>query len=342
VGGHYDAWGPGATDNAAGNSEVVEIARKLAAYKGKLRRSVLFAFWGAHESGIMEGSSWFVDKFWDKIDKGGVLYLNVDSVAMLESVKFQATTSYQVVQFHKDLCKEILGIDNAGTSPIARTGDQSFFGIGMPAIYASHKHSPEQQKKWRGATLGWWYHSVYDTVDKLDRALLADSLKMHMAYTYELANRRTLPFDMSALSSVIKDRLVALAGLGDLGLELESAVALATEVDSNAIRLREVGREIEKTGTEEALVLFNDTILKLCRELTPIASTVSGRWDQDTYGLTALATALPGLWTVEKLAKLDPNDEAYKLQWTETLRQRNRVMDGLRNASATLAGYLES
>ncbi|MHC9237774.1 M28 family peptidase [Pseudooceanicola sp. 502str34] len=340
VGGHYDAWGPAASDNAAGNSEVIEIARVLAQHKGKLKRSVLFAFWAAHESGIMEGSSWFVDKFWDKLDRGGILYLNVDSVAMQDATHFQATASYQVAQFHRDLCKELLGIDNVKTTPVARTGDMSFFGVGVPAMYASHKHSPEQQKAWRGATLGWWYHSTLDTMERVDPALLKDSLMMHAAYTYELINRPTLPFEIADFTAQVKDRAEALAAFGDMGLEIGGLVTLATTLNEKAGQLKQRGAEIADEGSPEACIAFNDLVLKLSRQLTSVASTVSGRWDQDTYGLTALKTALPGLYGIEKLAKLDPEEAAYKLQWTELLRQRNRACDGLREATATLDAFL--
>src|SRR5690606_38229953 len=81
-GGHFDAWGGGATDNATGNVAVLEVARVLAANRDRLRRSVRIVFWPAHENGIMEGSTWFVDRFWDDLDAHGVLYLNVDSPGM--------------------------------------------------------------------------------------------------------------------------------------------------------------------------------------------------------------------------------------------------------------------
>ncbi|MGR7996627.1 M28 family peptidase [Xanthobacter sp. ZOL 2024] len=339
VGGHYDAWGPGATDNGTGNSEVIEIARTLAKYKGKLRRSVVFAFWAAHETGIMEGSSWYVDRFWDDLTANAVLYLNVDSTGMLGASKFQGTASHEVAQFHRDLVKDVLGIENVGTSPLARTGDQSFFGIGVPSIYASHKHPPEQQKAWRGATLGWWYHSTFDTLDVVDPALLADSLKMHAAYTYELANRKVLPFDMTAVADVIVNRLADLAKLG-VELNLADLQAEAVKLRANAERLKQEGARVAAEGTDAEARRFNETVLRLCRQLTSVTGTVSGRWSQDTYGLTALKTPMPGLYTIEQLAKLDPASAAYKLQWTETLRERNRAKDGVSEANRTIETLL--
>lgn len=341
VGGHYDAWGPAASDNAAGNAEVIEIARVLAGLRGKLRRSVLFTFWAAHESGIMAGSSWFADRYWDQIDRGGILYLNVDSVAMQGSTHFQAATSYQTVDLGKRLGKDVLGIADMKTSPVARTGDQAFFGIGMPAVYASHKHSPEQQREWRGATLGWWYHSDKDTMERVDPALLADSLKMHLAYTLELADAPLLPFRIGALAEVLAHRSAELAALAPKDLDLDALRGIAEALHQRAEAFDSAGAAVATAG-EAAQIAWNDTAMRLNRQLTPVASTVSGRWDQDSYGLTALGSLIPGLKGIEHLARLSPEEDSYKLQWTELRRQRNRAADGLREAVRTIDAYFSA
>lgn len=339
VGGHYDAWGPGATDNGTGNSEVIEIARVLARHKKELRRSVVFTFWAAHETGIMEGSSWYVDRFWDDLDANALLYLNVDSTGMLGASKFQGTASYEVADFHRALTKDVLGLDEVGWSPLARTGDQSFFGIGVPSIYASHKHPPELQKQWRGATLGWWYHSQFDTMDVIDPVHLADSLKMHAAYTYELATRKVLPFNPRAIADVIVDRLRVLLALRvDVGLETLSAAA--TKLKQGTERLNAEAARIARDGTDREAECINAVLLQLSRILTSVTGTVGGRWTQDSYGLTALKTALPGLYGVEKLANLDPVCHEFKLLWTETVRERNRAMDGISQANRAIEAFL--
>ncbi len=339
IGGHYDFWGPGATDNATGNAEVMEIARALAPYKGKLRRSVVFTFWAAHETGIMEGSSWYVDRFWDDLSANGVIYLNVDFPGMIGATNFQATASHEIAQFHRDLMRELLGIENAGVTPVARTGDQSFFGVGVPSIYGRHSHSPEQQKAWRGATLGWWYHSLFDTMERVDKERLAESLKVHAAYAYELANRKILPFDFTSVADIIASRLQALDKF-DVNIDLKTLIAAAAKLRDGAALLKIEGARVDKDGTDADASRFNDTLLRLSRLLTSITGTVSGRWSQDTYGLTALKTPLPGLFDIEQVAKLDRDSHDFKLRWTDIVRQRNRVADGLNEANRTIAAAL--
>lgn len=73
VGAHYDhvgygnagnSRGPfgyvhnGADDNASGTSALLEVARRLAARRSELKRSVLIAFWDAEESGLHGAAHW--------------------------------------------------------------------------------------------------------------------------------------------------------------------------------------------------------------------------------------------------------------------------------------------
>ena len=68
VGGHQDSWeGPQATDNAAGNACLMELARVFGKHRDELRRGLLFGFWTGHETGTMVGSSWFGDHEWDRL-----------------------------------------------------------------------------------------------------------------------------------------------------------------------------------------------------------------------------------------------------------------------------------
>jgi hypothetical protein len=69
VSGHLDAWPPGLTDNITGNAMMIELGRSLAAERDRLRRSVVFCFWNGHEVAEAAGSSFFVDKHWETINR---------------------------------------------------------------------------------------------------------------------------------------------------------------------------------------------------------------------------------------------------------------------------------
>src|SRR5690349_11754238 len=54
VGGHQDSWpGPQATDNAAGNACIYELARSFNRHRHKLRRGLVVGLWSGHETGAM-------------------------------------------------------------------------------------------------------------------------------------------------------------------------------------------------------------------------------------------------------------------------------------------------
>src|SRR5678815_464451 len=63
IGGHRDAWGPGAADNVSGTVSVLESARAVAelAKRGiRPKRTIVFATWDAEEWGLV-GSTEYVE-----------------------------------------------------------------------------------------------------------------------------------------------------------------------------------------------------------------------------------------------------------------------------------------
>ena len=80
VGGHRDAWGPGARDNVSGTVSVLETARAFAtlAREGqKPARTVVFATWDAEEWGLIGSTEW-VEELEDTLRAHVVAYINED------------------------------------------------------------------------------------------------------------------------------------------------------------------------------------------------------------------------------------------------------------------------
>jgi Iap family predicted aminopeptidase len=61
-GGHYCSWFLGASDNAAANSLMLEMARIFQKHRKHLGRSIRFAWWAGHEQGTYAGSTWYGDR----------------------------------------------------------------------------------------------------------------------------------------------------------------------------------------------------------------------------------------------------------------------------------------
>src|SRR5437773_238148 len=80
VGGHRDAWGPGARDNVSGTVCVLETARafaELARDGQRPARSVVFATWDAEEWGLIGSTEW-VEELEDTLRARVVTYINED------------------------------------------------------------------------------------------------------------------------------------------------------------------------------------------------------------------------------------------------------------------------
>jgi N-acetylated-alpha-linked acidic dipeptidase len=82
VGGHRDAWGPGAADNVSGTVSVLEAARAIAEQVKagrRPKRTIIFATWDAEEWGLL-GSTEFVEEDSLRLSRNAVAYLNQDDV----------------------------------------------------------------------------------------------------------------------------------------------------------------------------------------------------------------------------------------------------------------------
>jgi hypothetical protein len=342
VSGHFDCWPPGATDNATGNGIMLELARVFARHAGRLRRSLIFAFWNGHEVSEAAGSTWYVDHDWDAIQRRAVAYLNIDSQGMLGASRFVVNSSSELTRFHQSVETRILG-EPGLRRPLARTGDQSFFGIGVPSIAGRFSHTPEQVAAWNGATLGWWNHTDQDTLDKVDRRLVAREIPVWGAYLATLVAAPVLPTRFEPLARDITEVLRGLSSGGTDLIGLASVVALAGHFVERARRLDTLADELAAAlagastrALEDAATELNTALLHLSRLLTAPLRSVAGRYGQDSYGLSDLSAPIPSLLPLATLVALPASSETARLLRTELRRRRNALADGLSDAVWTI------
>ncbi|MFB0543641.1 MAG: M28 family peptidase, partial [Candidatus Bathyarchaeia archaeon] len=176
LGSHLDAWGAAVSCNAVGNASTLEVARVFNKFKSHLRRGVEFLWYTGHETGIMDGSTWYVDNFWDNLHKYCVANFNNDSVGMVHAnAGYSAGGDPIFDEFLKATVKDLA--EEEGVPFMARgrglryrpskVGDQSFHGLGIPSGSARSTSDPEVIRS-LPYRYNWWYHSDYDTLDKAD------------------------------------------------------------------------------------------------------------------------------------------------------------------------------
>jgi len=333
VGGHQDSWpGAQATDNAAGNACIMELARVFSRHRERLRRGLLCGFWTGHETGTMIGSSWFVDRNWDRLRKHAVAYLQIDQPACAGTTRWSAASNVELKRFHQAVERRILGNRAFAWRRAVKNGDASFFGLGIPMLAAQGAYSEEELKQTALANLGWWHHSVENTIDKLDFRYMAIHLRIYAGYLWELCTAVVLPFEFVSVADQFIERLDQLtASDGSVGLKpvaerARAFKAAAQQLDQVAQDWRAQYAKGEKS--EAAAEILNDCMKRLSRALVPLASTSKGAYGHDPYGYTPQGTMIPSLYEVPQFAKLPDGEQRWMLE-TQLVRARNRVADTL-------------
>jgi hypothetical protein len=332
VGGHQDSWfGPQATDNAAGNACIIELARVFNQHRDKLRRGLLCGFWTGHETGTMVGSSWYVDRNWDRLRRHAVAYLQIDQPACAGTSRWAASANIELRRFHQATERRLLGNRPITWRRAVKNGDASFFGLGVPMFGAQGTFTEEELKLSALANLGWWHHSIDNTIDKLDFDFMQTHLEVYAAYLWELCTAPVLPFEFVGVADEFIRRLDQL-GFGSVGLD--GALAQAHAFRAAAERLDAAAEEWRRryaavdTTDDAAADILNDCMKRLSRSLVPLASTAKGTYGHDPYGFTPQGTMIPSLFDVPRYASLPEGEERWMLE-TALVRARNRVCDGL-------------
>ena len=339
VGGHQDSWpGEAATDNAAGNACKMELARVFMKHRDRLRRGLTFGFWTAHETGTMAGSAWFADRNWDALRRHCVAYMQIDQPACIGTTEWETSSNAELKTFHSEIEKQLLSKKIKWKRSV-KSGDSSFFGIGIPMFHGEGSFTEAELKATANATLGWWHHSIENRLDKMDWALMQEHIRVYAAYLWELTTAPVLPFRFSPVAEQVIARLEQFKEPGRaVGIEGAQAAArafaeAATKID--AASSSEAERFKGGRGSEVAALLLNGAMKRLSRILVPLQSTAIGTYGHDPYGYTPQTTMIPCLYDLTELAALPDGEQRWMLE-TKLVRARNRVADALQDSAAII------
>ena len=107
IGGHRDAWGPGAADNVSGTVSVMEAARSIAEQVKagrRPKRTIMFATWDAEEWGLL-GSTEYVEEDSLRLSRHAVAYFNQDDIA--QGPNFGGGGSPSLRALLRDVAKQV-------------------------------------------------------------------------------------------------------------------------------------------------------------------------------------------------------------------------------------------
>jgi aminopeptidase YwaD len=323
---HQDTFGGGMTDNSTGVVGVLELARVLNRYRDALGLGVRFAWWGSHEMPY-NGSTWHLDQHWDEIREHCVAVLNADSWAVGQTRDQVMTWAFAEVEGFARRCNEdVLGLPVPAEDFGAREAEQSFWCIGIPSImnFSITDGYPDGL-----SYLGPWFHTLRDTIEHVDVAALRQLVELYAVMIIRLSTCRRLPFRYDELARRIADLVDELAPRAPVALRWEGLTAAAAGFLAAARRVAGVN------GTAGEL---NRRLMRVGRILNPVVYTDSGRYGQDPSSATYLTKRLPNLQqALDELERTHDDDVLHKAWITRAVRERNRVVDALLEATEQLA-----
>lgn len=325
VNGHIDAWEPGVTCNATGNGTILELARVLAKHKNEIKRSILFICWNGHEIAESAGSTWFIDQYWNEIEKNCIAGVNIDSTGLVNAEKYEATASRELRNIIEKCVFEVEGY-KIDIPPLMKYGDQSFFGIGVPGV-VGRMGLPEQYcVKSHGATLGWWNHTIKDSLDKCDKGNLKKDLDIACNIILTLCNSNVIDFDFSFTCddvlrkvSLISEKTRGAISMLEVEEKVERLQALVNKINREKERLK------DKPISDSQVKLMNQLLMRISRLSTSAFYTFCERVEQNSYAYTPMSNPIPYLYLSVEFAEAEDESEEKKLLYTEALRGRNRL-----------------
>jgi N-acetylated-alpha-linked acidic dipeptidase len=294
VGGHRDAWGPGARDNVSGTVSVLESARAFATLaQGGLRpaRTLLFATWDAEEWGLIGSTEW-VEELEDSLRAHVVAYINEDGT--FSGPDFGGSASPSLKPLIRDAARVVP--DPTGPGSVydvwlrGNKGDTTALTLGNMgggsdfAGFYHHLGIPSGGIGFDGPD--GIYHSMYDSYDWMSRfgdpkyAAHRAGAQLVSVIVGRLANSDILPLDYAAFGT----EMSALVSQLDSGLTKKqwtvSTQGLKDALDrfTGVARVFNTARSAATTIDSARAVRVNQALMQVERRLTRPEGLVSRPW----------------------------------------------------------------
>jgi N-acetylated-alpha-linked acidic dipeptidase len=294
VGGHRDAWGPGARDNVSGTVSVLESARafaQLAREGQRPARTLVFATWDAEEWGLIGSTEW-VEEMEDSLSAHAVAYINEDGT--FSGPNFGGAGSPSLKPLFRAAARVVPDPIGPGTVYDAwlraKNGDTTaltFGNLGGGSDFAGFYHHlgiPSGGIGFDGPD--GIYHSMYDSYDWMSR--FGDpGYKAHRAgaqmisvILHRLANTDLLPLDYAAFGAELSGLVSQLdSGIAKKGWNDVSTQPLKDALDRFTAVARAFNTSSAQAPSDSARVRrVNAALMQVERRLTRPEGLASRPW----------------------------------------------------------------
>jgi N-acetylated-alpha-linked acidic dipeptidase len=298
IGGHRDAWGPGAADNVSGTVSVLEAARAISEQVkagNRPKRTIVFATWDAEEWGLI-GSTEFVEQDSLRLTKSAVAYLNQDDVA--QGPNFGGGGSPSLRALLRDVTRTVPDPSGQGSvydvwrkraNLAADSLEPQMGDPGGGSDFAGfYNHLGIPIAEWGFGGPAGVYHSAYDSYHWMVKfgdptfEFHAANAKIGTAALLRIANAEILPYDYVEYARTVQrfssqvERAIAEKRWKLSGAVLNAAVARmeSAAVAFNAARDHALATQLSPTIAKQV----NATLLGVERQLTRPQGLVTRPW----------------------------------------------------------------
>lgn len=359
-GNHHDAWVNGASDPASGASVLLETARTLSVLRKQgwqPKRTIMLALWDGEEYGLLGSTEW-VEKHMEELDRSGAVYINSDSTGRGPLVSGGSDSLETFVnEVLRDVTdpatsKSLLEAARArrpaavpapaGAAPAAEPRDRAFhlesLGSGSDYVAFLDHAGVASLNLGFGASDG-VYHSIYDTpawyqqFSDGDRTYGKALTQVMATVILRLADASVLPFDYGSLSGstarwIEEIRKQLPKGATKVDLRPVSAQLTRLSLASKAYE-EELAIWTKRAGTSapDKLAKVDESMRRTERALL----TAEGLPRREWYRNQIYA---PGLLTGYSSKTLPGVREAVESQqWDEANQQARKLAETLRAAA---------
>ena len=326
--GHHDTWYYGVMDNGGANATMLEVARICALHRDAWQRGLRLAVWSGHSQGRYSGSAWYADARWEELERRCVAHVNIDSTGGRGNTEIADTTAAsELFGLAREALLRHAGQEFAGRR-VGRAGDESFWGIGIPAMFGNMGTQPPEAGPANRLAFGtgWWWHTRDDTLDKIDEAILVRDTHIFLHAVWRLLAETILPLDYAAHAETL---LGELAKLPPSAVNVDLLVERAKTVREKATAL--TARAAGAKGAQAARI--NTALLAVSRALVPMDYTTGDRFAPDP---AIFQSAWPPLDALRRLGTLPAGGDAARFTKVAAMRAHNRMAYALREAIAAL------
>ena len=293
VNGHVDTppYCLGATDNISGDTAILEVARILNKHKEKLRRSVRIAYWTGHEIGKYAGSTWYNDAFWHELHYNCVASYNIDSPGVQGATTVREAPYSEVLDAVLESVKDATGITVEHYRWPTRAGDGSFWGTGLPHVSVTTsrpKETYDPHVNYSGG--GWWWHTPYETNDKMDIDILVTDIKIELNLIWRLANCPILPFNYTQYAErmikILEDMQTKSEKISEF-YNIYHLIDEAKELRALSERLEVAAKKVAKEGDPAKIEELNRCLMWIGRHINSIAHSdhdIANQVSMETFG----------------------------------------------------------